>query len=205
MRSPTETPDAGRRGAGAEDHRAEGRRCRKRWSRCAASGGARVARGQAAGATGVLSAEHRRRHDCAAGRSARSTGSGGSRSSGGKRRATGAPLMYEGTPRNAKCPCGSGRTYKRCHGDPAHRRLASGRCQPICRAVHCHRPSMPSSRSAIARHRGPCWTIAHTSAMPSTGSLTWTDRTTSANRCGPIWRSSLMICERCCARVRMLS
>jgi preprotein translocase subunit SecA len=29
-----------------------------------------------------------------------------------------APLMYEGTPRNAKCPCGSGRTYKRCHGDP---------------------------------------------------------------------------------------
>jgi preprotein translocase subunit SecA len=27
-------------------------------------------------------------------------------------------LMYEGTPRNAKCPCGSGRTYKRCHGDP---------------------------------------------------------------------------------------
>ena len=32
--------------------------------------------------------------------------------------ASGAPLMYEGTPRNAKCPCGSGRTYKRCHGDP---------------------------------------------------------------------------------------
>jgi preprotein translocase subunit SecA len=29
-----------------------------------------------------------------------------------------APLMYEGTPRNAKCPCGSGRAYKRCHGDP---------------------------------------------------------------------------------------
>jgi len=29
-----------------------------------------------------------------------------------------APLMYAGTPRNAKCPCGSGRTYKRCHGDP---------------------------------------------------------------------------------------
>jgi preprotein translocase subunit SecA len=28
------------------------------------------------------------------------------------------PLMYEGTPRNAKCPCGSGKTYKRCHGDP---------------------------------------------------------------------------------------
>jgi preprotein translocase subunit SecA len=29
-----------------------------------------------------------------------------------------APLMYEGTLRNAKCPCGSGRAYKRCHGDP---------------------------------------------------------------------------------------
>jgi preprotein translocase subunit SecA len=28
------------------------------------------------------------------------------------------PLMYAGTPRNAKCPCGSGRAYKRCHGDP---------------------------------------------------------------------------------------
>jgi preprotein translocase subunit SecA len=27
-------------------------------------------------------------------------------------------LMYAGTPRNAKCPCGSGKTYKRCHGDP---------------------------------------------------------------------------------------
>jgi preprotein translocase subunit SecA len=26
--------------------------------------------------------------------------------------------MYEGTPRNAKCPCGSGKAYKRCHGDP---------------------------------------------------------------------------------------
>jgi preprotein translocase subunit SecA len=32
----------------------------------------------------------------------------------------GQPLMYEGTPRNAKCPCGSGKTYKRCHGDPHH-------------------------------------------------------------------------------------
>ncbi|HEY8728558.1 MAG TPA: SEC-C metal-binding domain-containing protein, partial [Acidothermaceae bacterium] len=32
--------------------------------------------------------------------------------------ASDAPLMYEGTPRNAKCPCGSGRAYKRCHGDP---------------------------------------------------------------------------------------
>jgi preprotein translocase subunit SecA len=25
---------------------------------------------------------------------------------------------YAGTPRNAPCPCGSGRKYKRCHGDP---------------------------------------------------------------------------------------
>ncbi len=27
-------------------------------------------------------------------------------------------LDYAGTSRNAKCPCGSGRAYKRCHGDP---------------------------------------------------------------------------------------
>jgi preprotein translocase subunit SecA len=30
-------------------------------------------------------------------------------------------LAYAGTPRNAPCPCGSGRKYKRCHGDPANR------------------------------------------------------------------------------------
>jgi preprotein translocase subunit SecA len=28
-------------------------------------------------------------------------------------------VQYAGTPRNAMCPCGSGRKYKRCHGDPA--------------------------------------------------------------------------------------
>ncbi len=28
-------------------------------------------------------------------------------------------LQYAGTPRNAACPCGSGKKYKRCHGDPA--------------------------------------------------------------------------------------
>jgi preprotein translocase subunit SecA len=28
---------------------------------------------------------------------------------------------YSGTARNAPCPCGSGRKYKRCHGDPAKR------------------------------------------------------------------------------------
>jgi preprotein translocase subunit SecA len=27
-------------------------------------------------------------------------------------------LPYAGTTRNAKCPCGSGKAYKRCHGDP---------------------------------------------------------------------------------------
>jgi preprotein translocase subunit SecA len=30
-------------------------------------------------------------------------------------------LQYAGTPRNAPCPCGSGRKYKRCHGDPTNR------------------------------------------------------------------------------------
>jgi preprotein translocase subunit SecA len=30
-----------------------------------------------------------------------------------------AELEYAGTPRNAPCPCGSGRKYKRCHGDPS--------------------------------------------------------------------------------------
>ena len=29
--------------------------------------------------------------------------------------------MYAGTPRNAPCPCGSGRKFKRCHGDPSMR------------------------------------------------------------------------------------
>ncbi len=31
---------------------------------------------------------------------------------------------YVGTPRNAMCPCGSGRKYKRCHGDPRARNTA---------------------------------------------------------------------------------
>jgi len=30
----------------------------------------------------------------------------------------GGELEYAGTPRNAVCPCGSGKKYKRCHGDP---------------------------------------------------------------------------------------
>jgi preprotein translocase subunit SecA len=28
---------------------------------------------------------------------------------------------YAGVARNALCPCGSGRKFKRCHGDPARR------------------------------------------------------------------------------------
>jgi preprotein translocase subunit SecA len=36
--------------------------------------------------------------------------------------ATGGDTEYAGTPRNAPCPCGSGRKYKRCHGDPRNRR-----------------------------------------------------------------------------------
>jgi preprotein translocase subunit SecA len=28
---------------------------------------------------------------------------------------------YAGTARNAQCPCGSGRKYKRCHGNPRNR------------------------------------------------------------------------------------
>ena len=39
---------------------------------------------------------------------------GGSAGSG----ASGGGLAYAGTPRNAPCPCGSGKKYKRCHGDP---------------------------------------------------------------------------------------
>ncbi|MGH3659627.1 MAG: SEC-C metal-binding domain-containing protein, partial [Micromonosporaceae bacterium] len=35
--------------------------------------------------------------------------------------APGAHADYSGTPRNAACPCGSGRKYKRCHGDPKAR------------------------------------------------------------------------------------
>ena len=35
--------------------------------------------------------------------------------------AAGADEMYADTPRNAPCPCGSGKKYKRCHGDPRNR------------------------------------------------------------------------------------
>ncbi len=31
---------------------------------------------------------------------------------------TGGDLEYPDTPRNSSCPCGSGKKYKRCHGDP---------------------------------------------------------------------------------------
>ncbi|MGW0229640.1 preprotein translocase subunit SecA [Actinopolymorpha singaporensis] len=39
---------------------------------------------------------------------------------------SGADLDYAGTPRNAMCPCGSGRKYKRCHGDPKARARMNG-------------------------------------------------------------------------------
>jgi preprotein translocase subunit SecA len=29
--------------------------------------------------------------------------------------------IYAGVSRNEPCPCGSGRKFKRCHGDPARR------------------------------------------------------------------------------------
>ncbi len=44
-------------------------------------------------------------------------------------------------------------------------------------AVHCHRPSRPSIRSATAFGRRPRRTSAATSATPSSGSLTCTERT----------------------------
>jgi preprotein translocase subunit SecA len=42
------------------------------------------------------------------------------------------PIVHPGqvvgtdTPRNAPCPCGSGKKYKRCHGDPRNREGAAG-------------------------------------------------------------------------------
>ncbi|HET7326177.1 MAG TPA: preprotein translocase subunit SecA [Nocardioidaceae bacterium] len=44
------------------------------------------------------------------------SGSGSTRGSA----ASSGELEYAGTPRNAACPCGSGKKYKRCHGDPAN-------------------------------------------------------------------------------------
>ncbi|MBX6391758.1 MAG: SEC-C domain-containing protein, partial [Frankia sp.] len=40
---------------------------------------------------------------------------------GAPARAGGAPAGSKTPARNALCPCGSGRKYKRCHGDPARR------------------------------------------------------------------------------------
>jgi len=37
---------------------------------------------------------------------------------GGGAAVAGGERQYAGTPRNAACPCGSGKKYKRCHGDP---------------------------------------------------------------------------------------
>jgi preprotein translocase subunit SecA len=50
-------------------------------------------------------------------RTSESTGSNGAVSSSAAGSVAG-ELPYAGTSRNAKCPCGSGKAYKRCHGDP---------------------------------------------------------------------------------------
>ncbi len=60
---------------------------------------------------------------------------------------------------------------------PAVTRQLTGSAQPSSSAVHCQRPSRPSSRSATAVERAPRRTSAATSATPSAGRLTCTDRT----------------------------
>ena len=52
--------------------------------------------------------------------------SGVTRTRGASTSAASAPAVggsepYPNTPRNAACPCGSGKKYKRCHGDPRNR------------------------------------------------------------------------------------
>ncbi len=42
--------------------------------------------------------------------------SGGQRASGAARAATATQAVSDKVPRNAPCPCGSGRKYKKCHG-----------------------------------------------------------------------------------------
>jgi preprotein translocase subunit SecA len=48
-------------------------------------------------------------------------GEGGVARSSGSAPAATSGHGFSGTARNAPCPCGSGRKYKRCHGAPAHR------------------------------------------------------------------------------------
>ena len=90
-------------------------------------------------------------------------------------------------PAQRPCPCGSGKKYKRCHGDPrktaAPDLLPLAAPRPVLRPGSRERctasgPSMPSSRRATAVERAPRHTSAHTSATPSAGSLTCSERTT---------------------------
>nr|WP_246281750.1 SEC-C metal-binding domain-containing protein [Fodinicola acaciae] len=47
---------------------------------------------------------------------ARRSGPRSTVASGGKQVAPGQKVTGKQTPRNAPCPCGSGKKYKRCHG-----------------------------------------------------------------------------------------
>jgi preprotein translocase subunit SecA len=42
--------------------------------------------------------------------------SGGGRERAGERAAAAVQAPWAGTPRNAACPCGSGKKFKHCHG-----------------------------------------------------------------------------------------
>ena len=65
---------------------------------------------------------------------------------------------YGDVPRNAPCPCGSGKKYKRCHGDPRNAGPADPTPpQPSSSAVHCQRPSSPRA----ARRRRCAHAAAH--------------------------------------------
>ena len=108
------TPDAevpGVARACAQDRGAGSRGCRRRRARRAASGGSGFA-----GSTRARRACSTPRPPSTATRAASRRWCRGGRSQ--RPPVQKRTLMYEGTPRNAKCPCGSGRTYKRCHGDP---------------------------------------------------------------------------------------
>src|SRR5438046_60500 len=63
-------------------------------------------------------------------------------------------------------------------GSPVHRPAA----HTSCRTVHCHRPSTPSSRRAREDSRPARCTVTLTSATPSAGSQTCTDRTVARAR-----------------------
>ena len=101
---------------------------------------------------------------------------------------TNADDPYAGVSRNALCPCGSGKKYKRCHGAPggptdltarpaAEEEPLSVSTQPNCRAVQHQRPSRCSIRAAIARERSPWRTCTLISAASGDGQNTCTLRT----------------------------